>query len=413
LIGGAILAIVCGSLGARAYFLDTLAWNLDVNQPGADIVLDWLTENAPSDPVAHLRAALYYERTFDAANLERALSEYRKAADSAPNNYVVWMNLALALSRSGDTAAAETAFLRARDLAPHYSEVEWAYGNFLVRQGREDEGFPLIAHAASVDPKIAGPAVSITLQVAGGDIERTRTVLGASPPIEMALATTLSVLKKYDEARDAWLRIPIEMRRGVYRTDGERLRNLFITSGNFRSAAAVAADLADSDEVKPALGQINNGGFESGVKLRTPGQFEWQIADGPEPQIGLSELQVHSGRYSLSIVFNTFRPEGFRDVSQMIPVEPGRRYRLEVWYRSSVKATAEFKWQVANAASRAPIATTPAMTPTAEWAPLSVSFVVPDGVDGLKLSLLREGCGGPACPVSGTLVFDDIALIRE
>jgi tetratricopeptide (TPR) repeat protein len=412
LIGAAVLCVLLGWLGARAHLLDTLAANIDITQPGAKAVVDWLASGS-SDPEAHLRAAVYYERTFEAQDLDRALAEYRKAAELSPNNYVLWMNLALALSRSGDAEGAEAAFRRAQELAPNYADVQWAYGNFLVRQGREGEGFPLIARAAAVDPKVAVPAVTITLQVSDGDAERVRSVLGGSPPIELALATTLAASKNYPGSLAAWQRIPLEIRSGAYRPDGEQLINVFLGVGQYRAAAAVVSDLAVDESAKPVVGQVNNAGFESGVKLRKAGPFEWQIADGPEPQIGLSESTAHGGRYGLSIGFNTFRPEGFRDISQVVAVEPGGSYRLEVWYKSSLKTSAKFKWQVVTAKNGALLAATPEMTPEGEWTRVAVSFVVPQDADGIRLQLAREACGGAACPVNGSLSFDDVTITHE
>ena len=92
-----------------------------------------------------------------------------------------------------------------------------------------------------------------------------------------------------------------------------------------------------------------NGGFENGVKLRSAGPFEWQIGDAPEPQIGLSETQKHGGRYGLTIVFSTFRPEAYRGISQLLAVEPGARYRLDAWYKSNLKTEAKYQWQVIDA----------------------------------------------------------------
>ena len=61
---------------------------------------------------------------------------------------------------------------------------------------------------------------------------------------------------------------------------------------------------------------ISNGSFENGLKLRNAGLFEWQIAEGGEPQIGLSESVKRTGRYSLFLTFNSFQAVEFRTVWQ-------------------------------------------------------------------------------------------------
>ncbi|MFL6374125.1 MAG: carbohydrate binding domain-containing protein, partial [Pyrinomonadaceae bacterium] len=181
----------------------------------------------------------------------------------------------------------------------------------------------------------------------------------------------------------------------------------------FRAAAAVVGDLTTDDRSKPTIAQITNGGFENGVKLRNAGPFEWQVGEAAEPQIGLSEDQKHGGRFGLTMVFNTFRPEGYRDISQQIAVEPGARYRLDAWYKSNLKTEAKYKWQILDASTGKVLGTTQDLTPTDNWTAVSVEVAIPAESDGIRLGLLRSGCTSVACPVTGTLAFDDLSLTKE
>jgi tetratricopeptide (TPR) repeat protein len=407
-----LVTIVAMWSGVRSFFFDTLATRLDTNQPGANQIVDSLTSAADWDPNAHLLAARYYESTFDAMGLGRTVAEYRRATELAPEDYTVWLQLAESLSRSGDAGGAETAFARASTLAPNYAAVQWAYGNFLIRQGRNDEAFPLITQAAIGDEKLSSPAVATVLQITDGDVAKTRQLLGNEPTVNAALSQTLAAMKNYDGALSAWQSLSPEMRSGKYREVGTRLVSSLLGATRFRAAAAVASDLADSDAAKPVVGKVMNGDFESGVKLRKAGDFEWQIGDGGEPKIGLSPTH-HGGQYSLGMTFSSFKAEDYREVSQLIAVDPSARYRLDLWYRSTLKSDAKFKWQVMDAATNAVLATTTEMGPADDWTSISVPFVVPDSVDGIRVRLLREGCGGAVCAASGTIMFDDIGIGRQ
>ena len=102
-----------------------------------------LHDSAANDPKAHLLAGVFYEKTFDVSDLDRSLAEYERAAALDPADYNLWLAVAEARDRIGDADGAGTAFSKALELAPNYADVQWAYGNFLLRQGRGDEAFPL------------------------------------------------------------------------------------------------------------------------------------------------------------------------------------------------------------------------------------------------------------------------------
>ena len=411
-ITAVLVVVVLGFVGARSFFIDTLATRLDIGDPAAGQMVDSLSEAAPGNRNVHLLAGVYYEKTFDVEDLDRSLAEYQKAAELDPSDYMLWMAVAEAKDRIGDADGAKAAFERSLELAPNYADIQWAYGNFLLRQGHQDQGFPLIARAAAADKKLAGPAVSQVIQMSGGDLATTQALLGRDPGVNAALTTALVALNRYDDALRAWSGIPAEMRQGDYLQTGQDLVNSLIGAHHFRAAAIVAADLTQDEADKPSVGQVTNGGFENGVKVRNAGPFEWQITEGAEPQIGLSEAQKRSGRYGMTLIY-TFRPESSRQVSQQLAAEPGDRYRFSAWYKSSLKTDTKFQWQLIDIVNGKLVATTAEMSPTDAWREVSTDVVVPRNVDGLKLMLVRTGCTSSACPATGMIAFDDISLTKE
>lgn len=412
-IGLACLCLLAGWMFVKWNFATAIATHLDPRLPESKLVAEWLTDVSPDDPNAHYALGLTLEKSFEPGDFEQALVEYERAIELSPNNYLMWLSLAKARSRSGDTDGAQTAFSRALELAPNYANVLWAYGNFLVRQNRVDEGFQLIAKAATLNTQYSGPAAVLAMQIFDNNVESTRNVLGGGEDADIALAPVLASLKRYDESMLAWNRLPGDLKITKHKKLGEYLVEQMIGGSQFRNAARITADLGESETSKPVIGQIVNGGFENGVKLKQAGRFEWQIGDGIEPQIGLSEAQKHSGRYGLWIVFNTFETAGFRQVSQIVAVEPGVRYRFEAFYVSALKTASKLKYEIVNPANGAIFATTDELSPTKEWSQLTAEFTLPADVDGVRVQLRRDGCNGPACPVSGTLGLDDISLTRQ
>jgi hypothetical protein len=364
----------------------------------------YLTELAPDDPQTHHAAAVQLEKSFDPGDIEKALRQYEITAALAPENYQFWLDLGRARDRSGDAEGAERALRRALDLAPHYSRVQWALGNNLLRQGRIEEAFAEIRKAVAGDPAFAGPAAAAAWQFFDGDLARIRNAMGASSQFDAALVALLTRENRFDQAMELWRSIGPDDKKTSLKETGQAILAKLIEGKRFRDAAIVSAEINEAR----AIGQVTNGGFESAVKPDGAEIFEWQIGAGLQPQIVLNNSQKHGGSNSLLLIFNANDAKEFRSVSQTVAVEPSRSYELEVFYRSDLKTSAVFKWQVVDAGGTQ-IAMTEPVALKADWTRLSTRFTVPANSDGVVIRLMREGCG-QVCAISGSLWFDDVAI---
>lgn len=412
LAAAALLCILTAWFFIKWSFANAVAWRLDTKRAELKPVADWLSQLAPNDPQTHLTVARIYQRTFDQGDLTRSLNEYETAAALSPYDYFRWVDLGKARGLNADPDGAQAAYERALQLAPNYAAVQWVYGNSLIRQGKTDEGFLLVAKAAAANTDYAQPAVTTALQVFDNDVGQVRRSMGDTNVTNAALANVLAAQNHFDEAFTAWSKLPDADKLSKFKKLGEDLIEKFASARKFQPAANVASNVRTNEAEKPAIGQLSNGGFENGVKIRNVALFEWQIAEGPQPQIALSETDTHSGKYSLWLIFNSFETAAFRSISQTVAVEPGAEYEFEAFYRSELKTTATIKWEIVNALTGAPLAATPPATPTPDWTPLRARFTVPSDVDGIIMRLVREGCNGPSCPVNGSLAFDDLSLRR-
>ena len=403
----AALLLVLLWIFVRWNLANVVALQLDPKSPDSRFIADWLTEFSPSDPRTHLLAAKVYESSFDANDLDRAVREYEFAASLSPHNYVMWLNLGRVRGLVGDADGAFKAFERALELAPNYSLVKWVYGNAFIREGRTDEGFNLISSAAASDPKYVRPAVLTAIQIFDGSVDEVRRSMGDTAAINAGLAETLVSLDRPEEALDAWRRLSPEMMTGQFHDLGQKLQSKLIDLKRYRMASVVHAGITTNK--LSSVSEIVNGGFEEGVRLGSTNVFDWRISDGTHPQVGLSDGAKRSGQYSLLLAFNSFDTAGMRVIDQVIAVEPATDYELEVFYRSDLRSDAVLKWEISDASSSQRIAVSP-ITNAAEWTPLKLLFRSPETSDGIQLRLIREGCSGPACPMSGRLLFDDISL---
>ncbi len=94
----------------------------------------------------------------NAGNLDLAVKILRRAADTQPDNPVLWNDLGVLLLRAGDDFEADRAFRAALTLAHDYAEPFAHLAALHVRQGRLDEAHHLQARAAQYDPDNAAHA---------------------------------------------------------------------------------------------------------------------------------------------------------------------------------------------------------------------------------------------------------------
>lgn len=410
-VAAAVFCLLLGYYFVKWNFANIIASRIEAGSAESRLVAEWLAGFAPSDPQTHFAAGRIFEQTLDPGDLTRSLHEYEWAAALSPNSYAMWLAVGRSRSLNGDTTGAETAYARALALAPNNAAVQWTYGNALIRHGKTDEGFAMIARASGANPDYAAPAVATALQIFDGDQNLARKALGDAQAINAALASSLAEQKRFEEAVEAWSKLDAAGKTGKFKTLGDKLVIQFAAAKEFRLASGVSADL-QTDGEKPSIGEITNGGFENGVKMRDAGMFEWRIAEGAEPRIGIGEGQSHGGKYTLLLSFNTFETGAFREISQTVAVAPGASYEFEAFYKSDLKTQASLKWEVLDAATSALISSTPPMVPAAGWTALKTKFTAPSNTDGVIIRLAREGCGGPTCPVNGKISFDDFSLRR-
>jgi tetratricopeptide (TPR) repeat protein len=386
-------------------FAGTAAGNAEVKEAG-----DLLAALSPSDPQTHFAAGALHESDLETGDLEAALREYDTAASLAPNNYLLWLRLAAARGRAGDTEGVEKALAQAQKLAPNYSRVQWAVGNFLLREGRDDEAYSQLRKAVGGDPLLAPLAAATSLQMADGDAQAVSAKFENSQPINAALAMLLVSQKRFDEAVEIWNRNdPQDDEK--YRETAKQFRDALISNKKF----AAAIDLKGAKEQSQAtlFEKISNPGFEQPVKASDADAFDWKVTQGLYPQVGVTDTQKASGSFSLIVLMSGPNPNDFRGPSQLIAVQPGAAYDLAFSYKSDVRSSATFFWEIVAGNDNHRIAISQALVPTQNWASVSVPIKVPPEADGIEIRFVRGECAGSICAASGNFWFDDFVLYRK
>lgn len=402
-----VLAVICAVSGyvfAKWFFANTISSGAIYKEIAVLSV-----EMAPGDPQTHFSSAVLHEKTFLPDDLPISLAEYEKSVALSPYDYRLWYELGKARERNGDIPGAEAALRKSLELAPNYAQVQWTLGNFLLRQGKSDEAFIEIRKAAQGDKKFANPAITSAWQLFEGDAAQIKKYVGDSINLKAALATVLAKEKRFDEVLEVWESLPLEVRKTEFKANGDEIYQKMIEAKKYRSALQIFSQIAESEEKKFAIGKITNGGFEAD-NPKTPSVFEWQIAEGVEPQIGVDNTQKHGGDISLKLIFNTPEGKAFRAITQSIAVESNKKYVFETFYKAELKTGTTVKWEIVDATTGNVLATTEPIADIADWTSLKTEFVVPDGAEAVTIRLARVACTATLCPISGKLWFDDFSL---
>lgn len=407
----ALLPVIGGAwLVGRIFFANVFAEVApSAGEAGRNSVL-WAVRTAPNDPLAHRALGGLERRSFDLAAQQRAAQQFTEAARLSPHDYRIWIDLGQTRQQIDDFAGAEQALRRAVEAAPHYAAPRWFLGNFLLRQGRYDESFVELQRACDANAEYRPQFYNAVWQVSGKNLDLLRRAAGDTASARADLASFLVNQQRPEDALQVWNSLQPQEKQ-QFAALGATLSQGFLASKKYHAALSVVRGLAASEESAPKVGQITDGGFEA---VNANGAFDWQTQPSPQAQSGLDTARQHGGKQSLRVNFKSTGALDFRNVTQLVAVESGARYRLEWFVRTdSLKTAGPPVVQILDAATQQIIATSePTPTGTSKnWLPAAVSFATRG--EGVIVRLAREGCGTEtSCPIFGTVWFDDFTLNR-
>ena len=104
----------------------------------------------------------FRELDFVAGDAKEAVEDFQRAIRDNPRSAYYWMNLAGAYEATGDISHARDAFEHAQAVYPLSAQVDWNYGNFLLREQQWAEGYAQTRLAVRADPSLLPLAISRT-----------------------------------------------------------------------------------------------------------------------------------------------------------------------------------------------------------------------------------------------------------
>ena len=357
---------------------------------------------APADPEAHYARA---NLLADAGRYAEAARAYEEALRLRPRDYVIWVELGKAREEAGDAPGALEAFRRAVELAPFYGRPRWQLGNALLRAGLREEAFAELRRAAESDPRLY-PNLVQTLWYASGRDPRALVDGGRPRTAEQTLAVVRFLIK----AGEA----------------GEGLKALRESGAELTAEArkTLVADLVAAERFADAYGVWSGGrgapgsltdvGFEAEVRADGEG-FGWRFGrEAQNVRLSLDADSPREGARSLKVEYAGGSEPSTPAVSQLVPVEPGARYRLTFSARTRELVTGgpPFVGVVSAAKSGGALAASAPLSPASTaWQDFALEFDAPPA-GAVRVELKRQPCTSSPCPAFGSVWLDAFGLRR-
>jgi tetratricopeptide (TPR) repeat protein len=356
---------------------------------------------ASSDPEAHrVRAAVLYQLK----QVPEAAKELERAIALRPHDDYLWLELALIKDELEDPAGANLAFNESVRLAPFYAYPRWQRGNFLLRQRRFDEAFADLRQAAASNPTFIPNLIDLAWAFSGGDVktaERLAQITGGE--MRAAFAGFLAKKGKSREAAEQ-----LALTGDISEQTRKQIVRDLISAKAFHEAYKFWKKSNGGHETTT----VYDGGFEGSLEFDEFG-FGWRLSRSVQGvELAGDTNQPQSGVRSLLIEFQGNSNPDTSIVSQLIVVEPSRRYRINFAVRTKDLVTGGLPIVAVNDAETSKrLGQSPAVRPDMTgWRTLSFEFQTDSATKAVVVSVQREGCTTPPCPIFGSVWLDSFSV---
>jgi tetratricopeptide (TPR) repeat protein len=407
-----LLSLLASWFVVRWYIGNTMADYFNLDESRADTV-QWAVALAPNDPLTHWRLGDLIQNKLSPDQINRAVSEYEKAASLSPHDYRFWMVLGQALEQSGETERAEKALREAVRLAPAYAYPHWYLGNLLLRTGNYSEAFAELRQASEANAELQQQLFNFAWQLNKDDFEALRTAIGNSPATRAKFSEYLFSRDRIDEGLWLWNTLS-DIEKRDNRSAADAIVATLIVAKRYHKAVEIWNSVAPGTAYRADIGRIVDPGFEDDVSHGPGMLFGWQVPTMDHVQIGITPNVGHTGGRSLRIFFQVRSNLKPFSIGQLVPVSPNTQYDFVCYLKTEklIGASTPFV-TIVDAADDNSLATSEmAAAGDIDWQPISLSFKTGPKTEAVKLLIGRNPCGteSPVCPIFGTVWYDDFNI---
>ena len=335
-----------------------------------------------------------------------------RAVALRPADYSLWLQLGLLRDQLGETDTALVAFNEAVSLAPFYAQPRWLRGNLLLRAGQYDSAFKDLSQSAKSNPELLPGLIDLAWNLSKADPNLTEQ--WAEIKTDQRRVAFARFLARHGRPKDSIAQLRAV---GLVSEDiRRRLTEELIANGAFEEAFEIWKgphdDVAGKERSTP---EIYDGGFEAPLTIDAVA-FEWHVPRALKGvTLSLDSSQAHSGSKNLRIDFLGDSNPGSELVSQLLLVEPSKRYQINFASRSEDVVTGGLPMVVvtdANAERKRLGQSAPLDQGTGSWRLNAFEFTAGATTTAVTVSLQRQNCSTSPCPMFGSISLDSFSVAK-
>ena len=391
-----LLTLNTGRAGFSSLLSAYAAKSYDIGAADAAVSL------SSNSPDAHFVRGSILEARND---LPGAIADYYAAALTRPDDCVLWLSLARVRELNGDTSGAVIAARRAVPLAPYYAPPHWQLGNILLRAGQTDEGFKELRLAALSNPTLMPGVIDLAWRLSGGDAQFVEKAIQPETP------EAYQLLGQYlRHLGDLTGSLYVYNASAGRAPEQERRANIAALIGAKRFKEAYA--LWGSGRQGNTPGVLIDSGFEEEGDLQIAG-FGWRTVENVQGfHLSLDTTNPKEGRSSLKVDFEGNSDPASPIISQLVLVEPRTHYQVRFAARTEGIVSGGLPHVVVIDGNSNNVLGQSLELPQAsnDWRDYAFDFNSGDSATAVQISLQRQLCSGPACPIFGRLWLDNVWL---
>jgi tetratricopeptide (TPR) repeat protein len=371
------------------------------------------TRIVPGDADAWDRLGRFEQWNFANPDPAAAADDYLKAVRELSISPYYWMDLGSAYEQTGNIPGARNAFEHAVAAYPSSAEVEWHYGNFLLRQGETSAALREIQRSVRGDPLLIPLAMS-RVWLSTRDVNvLLDNVLPANPDAYLNALDFFQSIHNTDAGLVVWNKLlslgrPFPLSRTFLFQD-ELIRD-GRSEGEKRVWLQATAIAGLHDRPEPADSLIWNGRFEEELTNGGLG-WHWNAPIGASIDFDPGP-NAEAGR-SVRLDFNGGNNTALDAPYQYVPVEPSRSYHFHAYLKtSSITTESGMRFSIIDPAHSGEVhVETSNLTGTNLWTAADADIQTAADTRFLLVQLFRSPSRLFENKLSGTAWIADVSLV--